>query len=1435
VRAARLFLQLLEERTVPTVALFDAAGQFVRNFAGAGAVGQAIASGIENAHLVIYNDAVYSDFVADVAGQTILGRQVGGTYSDYGFRADANVSAVGPAVTARPTIQASGSGTTVRLAADGISVDNLDIRDGAGINPVGLRVAADNTALTNSVIEQHGIGVVVAAGVDGLEITQSSVTGNTGDGIRFDGGAATQNVSVQSSLITGNGAAGVRFDPAFSGSTVTVTDDDLSGNGGSAAVVNASAVAVNFSFDWWGGPNYPAVTGPIDVSPYLLSGDADGDPGDGFQPALGALAVTPLGVQTGAVGRIQEAVDGAAPGATITVAAGTYTETVTIDEPLTLLGPNAAVPAGPGRSDEATIDGGAGTTITVTAGDQVVKGFTVLGDSGIQSTTSVGSFDVENNIVSTVNAGINISGAAAVTAFGNRIASTTGDGIDLLDVSGPVQIGGPAAGQGNAITVGPTASGIFAVWVQLAGAPITVQGNAISGGSVGINIFNDSHGAITVGGTTAAEGNTVAGSDTGIFIRVSIGGLSVQHNTVTDAGTYGIRISGAGLVAGYAAGVPIQIRPTEIDDNLVSSSTSGDTGLLFDDGIDDQYHYYNEVTGKRDTVIGFTTGIRSTNEGDIALDHLTISDVRTGIDIDGESGRVWPMTLSITSGSITAEDEGVDFEGNGYDPGANSLTLTGTTITITGADGVGVELADNAVARLENVAIVLSAAAGTTAVGIDVAGGQLSLGTGVSVVSGQTGLVFRNDEPKTVVYAPYLSENSLATISFAGQTGDYVDVEPGALAGQEVDATAASFDRFVGGTAAVTTTADLAAFFAVGAKITDALDGGGAGFVRLRAGSVFVGQDDEDAAAGAIQRGLDVAAADDTVFVQAGTFAGGLVVGRPVTLRGVQADINPVPGRAGGEAIISGNGTGATVQVAAGTAGVTIDGFTIQGPGDGVAVAGTGATITDDIIRGTANGVVVTGGGSAALLTNTITGNGVGVLVDGGAALLQGNDLRDNTADGLVIKDNAAVDAGQDDPTTTTVEGTNFTGLGISQGGNLFDWSATPGTGYSAAGAKAIVNENAFAGLPGSSGPVQPPNVPAEYNDFGTSVDGNIKQIVVDYYHDPSTAVVDYRNAVRAVTALSGMYAVGSGPGQEPLVKLFNPDGSIKLSFDAYDKSFTGGVSVAVGDVNGDGTPDVITGAGPGGGPHVKVFSGVDGSLLDSFFAYGGGFSGGVRVAAADVNGDGKADIITGAGPGGGPHVKVFSGADLALLASFFAYDAGFTGGIFVAAGDVTGDGHADIVTGAGAGGGPHVKAFDGPALLAGGSAGQLAVDRPLYSFFAFGKSFAGGVSVAVGDVNGDGLADIIAGAGPGGGPHVKVFSGGNGGQLASFFAYDASFTGGVSVAAADVNGDGLADIVTGAGPGGGPHVKAFSGTDLSLLASFFAYDPTVLGGVFVG
>jgi len=171
------------------------------------------------------------------------------------------------------------------------------------------------------------------------------------------------------------------------------------------------------------------------------------------------------------------------------------------------------------------------------------------------------------------------------------------------------------------------------------------------------------------------------------------------------------------------------------------------------------------------------------------------------------------------------------------------------------------------------------------------------------------------------------------------------------------------------------------------------------------------------------------------------------------------------------------------------------------------------------------------------------------------------------------------------------------------------------------------------------------------------------------------------------------------------------------------------GLSVAVGDLDGDGYLDAVTGAGPGGGSHVRAFSGRTGEVLHNFFAYDPFLRGGVNVAVGDVDADGYDDIVTGASVAGGPHVKAFSGRDGSVLRSVFALDPSLRGGVSVAAGDVTGDGRVDIVAGAGPGGPSVVAILDGVTGTA------------VRSFNAYSPNFTGGVWVAAVDLTGDGVA----------------------------------------------------------------------------------------------
>ena len=300
----------------------------------------------------------------------------------------------------------------------------------------------------------------------------------------------------------------------------------------------------------------------------------------------------------------------------------------------------------------------------------------------------------------------------------------------------------------------------------------------------------------------------------------------------------------------------------------------------------------------------------------------------------------------------------------------------------------------------------------------------------------------------------------------------------------------------------------------------------------------------------------------------------------------------------------------------------------------------------------------------------------------------------------------------------------------------------------------------------------------------------------------------------------------GTGAGLVPTVRVFDqPTGHRSRALKPFGDGLTPGARVAVGDVNADGTPDIVVATGPGTSPTVSVLDGVDGSDLARFLAYDVAFQGGVFVAVGDVNGDGYADVITGAGESGSPHVKVFSGADLSVLYSFFAYAPQMTGGVRVAAGDVDGDGLADIVTAPGPGAAPLINVFSGRGLVT------------LASFYAYPPQFTDGAFVAAGDVDGDGGADIITGGGASrSAMPVRVISASAAGVrvIASFFAYSADSADGVTVAAADVNGDNLSDIVTGT-ERGAPLVKVFDGGDSSVLSSFFAYNPRVGSGVYVG
>jgi hypothetical protein len=141
--------------------------------------------------------------------------------------------------------------------------------------------------------------------------------------------------------------------------------------------------------------------------------------------------------------------------------------------------------------------------------------------------------------------------------------------------------------------------------------------------------------------------------------------------------------------------------------------------------------------------------------------------------------------------------------------------------------------------------------------------------------------------------------------------------------------------------------------------------------------------------------------------------------------------------------------------------------------------------------------------------------------------------------------------------------------------------------------------------------------------------------------------------------------------GGGPQVNVYDTlTGTLERSFFAFDFRFRGGVNVAIGDVNNDGVTDYVAGM-KSDGSLVNVLDGATGSLDAVAPVPFDGFTGGVSVALRDVNRDSIPDLSVGAGRGGGPRVYTRLSDNVyyppsSFPADFFAFDSAFTGGVNV-------------------------------------------------------------------------------------------------------------------------------------------------------------------------
>ena len=300
-------------------------------------------------------------------------------------------------------------------------------------------------------------------------------------------------------------------------------------------------------------------------------------------------------------------------------------------------------------------------------------------------------------------------------------------------------------------------------------------------------------------------------------------------------------------------------------------------------------------------------------------------------------------------------------------------------------------------------------------------------------------------------------------------------------------------------------------------------------------------------------------------------------------------------------------------------------------------------------------------------------------------------------------------------------------------------------------------------------------------------------------------------------------------------VSAFGPSGGEPFrTYQAFGGE-TAGAAIAAGDLVGTPRPELVAAANTAGGVHVKMIDAETGTWLASFFPYGAAAAvARPEVAVGDVNGDGRRDIVVAAQFADGTQVRALD-SDGSHLGSFFVLEPAVVPGASLAVGDLDGDGKAEIVLG----GGPTTPAPWPP--VANGTDQRVVVYRLngtlVGGFTAYPGLFQGGVRVALADVERNGRPHIITAPGPGMEPEIGIFgqrwlpNRDRGTRFSHFLAYEKPFTGGVSVAAGYWAGN--PEIVVAPGPGRPPEIRVFDPRGRPL-SSFLAFEPFYTGGISV-
>lgn len=279
-----------------------------------------------------------------------------------------------------------------------------------------------------------------------------------------------------------------------------------------------------------------------------------------------------------------------------------------------------------------------------------------------------------------------------------------------------------------------------------------------------------------------------------------------------------------------------------------------------------------------------------------------------------------------------------------------------------------------------------------------------------------------------------------------------------------------------------------------------------------------------------------------------------------------------------------------------------------------------------------------------------------------------------------------------------------------------------------------------------------------------------------------------------------------------PEAKVFDLTGKLKTSFSFFDSSYRGSADLALGDINGDGIAEILICPGIGSQAIVKIYNAY-GVEKDALPAYSSSFKGGCYVATGDTNNNKQAEIITGAGFGGGPQIRIFEiGKE---IKNFFAFAKTARQGVRVLANDLGSDGTAELIT---------YSNLNTPAEY-----DIFGNDGHLIATYKLKDLNNNGLSLASGDFNGDGIKEIAVAGGFGNKSNIKINS--TDGKLIKEIIYSQDYLGGLNLSAGDVNGDGKDEIIVSESFEGQGNIY-FYNFDGNQIKTVIAYEGNYRNGV---